>query len=281
LLWREYPSDQSGSYFRQFWDVSDVINRNPDPNPDALKAFEESLRDIKELHTWGIDSALGSHENRSLPTGRKPDPQAGQQPADIPDEERKLVLVIRGELPKRYPTAMIFLQEAKWVEENGVFIRKLNQDDPKIRIKEPVFKAQIEPDLYFLGFDLTIKEAEGNTIPPPEGEEPGWFVVIQERPGEPRFGLDLKDEDDPLLDVTQLSAWNQLTWDHLGDPNEIPFINVRQVPKPAVVGGDTESPNDLNITWDSNAADMAYILYQVPVMVAIHAANMLPEKKVV
>ena len=22
LLWREYPTDQRGSYFRQFWDVS-------------------------------------------------------------------------------------------------------------------------------------------------------------------------------------------------------------------------------------------------------------------
>ena len=32
---------------------------------------------------------------------------------------------------------------------------------------------------------------------------------------------------------------------------------------------------DLNIHWGSNAADMAYILYQVPVMVAVHADDLL------
>lgn len=25
-LWREYPTDQRGSYFRQFWDVSGFFN---------------------------------------------------------------------------------------------------------------------------------------------------------------------------------------------------------------------------------------------------------------
>lgn len=30
LLWREYPTDQRGSYFRQFWDVSDQVNNGQD-----------------------------------------------------------------------------------------------------------------------------------------------------------------------------------------------------------------------------------------------------------
>jgi hypothetical protein len=33
---------------------------------------------------------------------------------------------------------------------------------------------------------------------------------------------------------------------------------------------------DSQFKWGRNGADMAYILYQVPVMVAFHAADMLP-----
>ena len=102
LLWREYPTDQRGSYFRQFWDVSDVLKR--DPGKDAETA-EEELRDIKPLHTWGRHSALGTHENRDLPTGAEP------------DESRRVVLVIRGDLLKKYPTAVIYAQKATWVDD--------------------------------------------------------------------------------------------------------------------------------------------------------------------
>ena len=87
LLWREYPTDQRGSYFRQFWDVGDVVAR--DDGTDA-SAREEALRDITPLHTWGRTTALGSHDNRALPTGSEPG-------------DARLVLVIRGDLLKRYP----------------------------------------------------------------------------------------------------------------------------------------------------------------------------------
>ena len=49
LLWREFPTDQRGSYFRQFWDVGEIVNR--DPAKDAA-ALEEKLRDIQPLHLW-------------------------------------------------------------------------------------------------------------------------------------------------------------------------------------------------------------------------------------
>src|SRR6185295_9105659 len=37
LLWREYPTDQRGSYFRQFWDVSAFLDPDADPNAEAQK----------------------------------------------------------------------------------------------------------------------------------------------------------------------------------------------------------------------------------------------------
>ena len=50
--------------------------------------------------------------------------------------------------------------------------------------KFPLFRGRIEPDITFLGFDLTDEDARGG------GSEPGWFFVIQEQPSAPRFGMD-------------------------------------------------------------------------------------------
>src|SRR6266498_1787884 len=108
LLWREYPTDQRGSYFRQFWDVSSYLNKEGlDP-----KALREKLRDIPPIHRWPRASDLGDHDYRE---------QGGEK-----DEE--VVLVIRGELLKKYPTAEIYAHRAKWaVDEHGN--RKL--DEPR------------------------------------------------------------------------------------------------------------------------------------------------------
>lgn len=248
LLWREYLTDQRGSYFRQFWDVSDVVNRDESRTPAEV---EEELRDVAPLHRWRSDTALGTHESRSLPTG------AGAQ--------ARLVLVIKGRVLQRYPTTMIFAQKAVWeTDELGNEVRRLDETDPSSHLREPVFKAEIEPDLTFLGFDLTASEAKGRATRPPN--EPGWFFVFQQRPGEPRFGMDILEPGEPL---PAIETWNDLSWNHLGvGPLEHVDLSVAP-PDPA-------DPADRQIVWGSNAADLAYILYQAPVMVAFHAADMLP-----
>ena len=53
----------------------------------------EKLHDIPPLHTWPRDSALGDHDNRE---------RAGRRTSE------ELVLVIRGELLKKYPNAVIY-----------------------------------------------------------------------------------------------------------------------------------------------------------------------------
>ena len=55
----------------------------------------------------------------------------------------------------------------------------------------PLYEAKVDPDIYFFGFDLTVEKAKGGTGENP-GDDPGWFFVIKERPGEPRFGLDTR-----------------------------------------------------------------------------------------
>lgn len=249
LLWREFPTDQRGSYFRQFWDVGDAVNRNPDKTAAQI---EEELLDITKLHTWDRGTALGNHGNRPLP-------DAG---------EARLVLVVRGDLLKKYPTTVIYAQQAMWIKDKDDprrDIRELDIINPaETTIKEPIFKAEIEPDVYFLGFDLTATIAKGNPVP--AARDPGWFFVFQERPGEPRFGLD-NNSDEPL---DEASKWNDLAWEHLENFASLGFIDFNAGIRASI----TES-TDFQFQWGRNAADMAYILYQVPVMVAFHAADML------
>jgi hypothetical protein len=250
LLWREFPTDQRGSYFRQFWDVGDVVNRDTNKTQAQL---EEELLDVKKLHEWENTTNLDSHENRPLPPGGD-------------EDESRLVLVVRGDLLKKYPTVVIYAQRAKWAVEDGRDVRVLDNDDPSQTIKNPIFKAEIEPDIRFLGFDLTKKVAKGSTDR--QANDPGWFFVLQERPGEPRFGLD-NLSGEPLEPPIK---WNHLAWEHLADFENLDVVNLN-ANAPTVVVND---PTDSRFVWGRNAADMAYILYQVPVMVAFHAADMLP-----
>jgi hypothetical protein len=279
LLWREYPTDQRGSTFRQFWDASTAFNSKG----LAADAFKESLRDIPPLHKWSVNSRLGSHNNRS---------QNG---------DKDLVLVIRGELLKRYPTAVIYAHRACWqkktvtaddakkepcdrsgamdprVERRMVTLSDAEEaSPPPEKVRMPLYKAKVEPDIYFLGFDLKVADVKGGTGEDPN-DDPGWFFIIKERPGEPHFGLDIDAPD-------KLNVWNDLSWPAVqpGAPGK--FIEIATAP---VIPGLTDPgaadekfpqfQDDQKIQWsnDMNSAHLAYILFQAPVLVGVHASEML------
>jgi hypothetical protein len=285
LLWREYPTDQRGSYFRQFWDVSAYL---PEAGAD-LEQLKEKLRDIPELHRWTAASALGDHDNREV-GGTK---------------EEEVVLVIRGELLKKYPTAVIYAQRAKWrMKPNpngpGEVIDNTKERDladipagledspPRTIVKTPLYSAKVDPDIYFFGFDLTAAVAKGSDGSHPGDEDkPGWFFVLKERPGEPRFGLDVGGPN------AVKHTWNDLAWEDAapGVP-EGGFLQITSATAPigltkptdttqAEFEEELEQYNDDNqVVWrqDADAADLAYVLYQVPVMVAVHGSEMLTIK---
>jgi hypothetical protein len=270
LLWREYPTDQRGSYFRQFWDVRGFL-ADPAADPRALR---ERLRDIPELHRWPLDSGLGSHDHRAAQG----------------DKEEELVLVIRGELLKKYPTAVVYAHRAAWERAADGAIdqtrpRRLAAltpaeaaNPPRTLVKTPLYEAKVEPDVYFLGFDLTAESARGGGSTAGE-EDPGWFFVIKERPGDPRFGLDLPREGPHGT----LHTWNDLAWtDVLDTYTPGGFLRVGQrapVLTDPGAGSDAKEQydEDVRFQWraDTDAAELAYILFQVPVLVAVHAAEML------
>jgi hypothetical protein len=258
LLWREFPTDLRGSYFRQFWEVKGVTN--PDTPSDA-----EKLKDIVKIHTWQSTSGLGSH---------KPDPGPN---ADVQPGQKQVVLVIRGELLKRYPNTVIYAQKAIDDGHGNNVIRETDLTPLQFdqELKFPLFRAEIDPDLRFFGFDLTIEKAKGtidsNDFP---NDKRGWFFVIQEVPGEPRFGMDIAYE--PTLDTDNDPAndpkdtWNNLAWNLFG-PTEPPFV--KRFPAPTF-----HKPGAKDLTdhvWAKNSAEMAYILFQTPVMVAVHSSEML------
>ncbi|MEA2549172.1 MAG: hypothetical protein QOE42_1770 [Chloroflexota bacterium] len=269
LLWREYPTDQRGSSFRQFWDVSTVL-AEAGVDRDELR---ERLRDIPEIHRWATTTPLGNHDNRD----------AGGA------AEEELVLAIRGELLKKYPTAVIYAHRAAWQRRsNGEIdkskVRRLagdagsEADPPPTLVKTPLYEARVDPDITFFGFNLTAEAARGGSISGGE-DDPGWFFVIKERPGEPRFGLD--DADRPPDDHVQ--TWNELAWVDV----------LPAVPRPNLQTGDRtvvasaarptdelvarQWDEDHTFAWrvDTDAAEIAYILYQLPVLMAVHAAEML------
>jgi hypothetical protein len=266
LLWREYPTDLRCTTFRQFWDVRSVINTEG-LSENALK---ERLYDIPEIHRWPRSSELGTHNHRQPPGTKR----------------EQAVLVIRGELLRKYPTAVIYAHLAEWERKpDGTpdlgKVRTLARltsaeeaDPPRSKVRAPLYEAKADPDVYFFGFDLTVPEAKGGSGHPSD-DAPGWFFVIKERPGDPRFGFDLSGA--PAQEVM-----DELTWDdaatapgaHLG---AVALASVTlQSPAGDPEGKQPQHDDDVKANQAaSSSARWAYLLFRSPVMVAVHADEML------
>ena len=181
LLWRDYPTDQRGTYFQQFWDTAGAP-----PRPD-----------IPPIHKWG-ERALGT---TAIGAGGD-----------------KLVLLIRGELLRRYPGTVIYAVKAVKNESGGRDFptgqkgKPTDPPPPPPVVSHPIFRGTLEPDVTFVGFELTPAEVVAGL---------GWYFVLQQQPTEPRFGLD----DDPFGEgedgvVPELKTWRALNWAHLAPSAE-------------------------------------------------------------
>lgn len=173
--------------------------------------------DVNPIHTWH-DRPLG-------------DPQTA------PAGDR-FVMLIRSSLLRRYPSAVIYA--AKAIKPNNVRKPTKSPDDEE----HPVFRGSMQPDVTFFGFDLTVDEVVGTGT----GEDQGYFIVIQEQPGEPRFGFDVGT---PLNDGTHL---------------EVSF------------GAPAGSTTGASLHWGRNGAHIAAMLRQQPVRIAIHASQFVKQQ---
>lgn len=269
LLWREYPTDQRGSYFKQFWDVTDYQDPNDGSNAQTSESIENSRHDITEIATWTNSFPFG-HETHSPGSGGD-----------------KIVLVIRGELIRKYPNVLIYAQKA---EERAAtpdttavenYEHRLLNEDPMDteKIKYPIFQGQIG-DVYLLGFDISPDDVKGPELETDMQDgniNQGYYFIFRERPGQTRFGLDATSTlAAEHTGIPPIDDWNDLSWDEVGQIGDFLDVNA---PLNVVQDGDLSPPwnasGDTSVNPDFNAADLAHILYQSPVMVAVHACKML------
>ena len=154
LIWRGYPTDQRGTCLHRFWERGGSV----DGASDDIPAIDE---------TWAGE--LGSH---------------------LLGEQNLVVVVVRGEVLRRYPRTVIYAARAQWVDGRrrpepaspGV-----SATDPAFPERHPAFVGVIPPDVAYVGFDLP-SDARGD--PDPAANNPGWFFVFQQPSAEVRFGLD-------------------------------------------------------------------------------------------
>jgi hypothetical protein len=217
LLWRRYPTDRRGTAFRRFWDRIDDSD------------------DIEPIHMWRGPNRLGSNS--------------------FGDADGSIVLLVRGQLLRRYPNTLIYAAPA-------TASRRI---DPSVAPIAPVFAGFLEPDLAFVGFDLDSDAAAAGN---------GTMFVLQEQPAEPRFGLDVPSGTPSAAATVAPSSWSDLTWDHVATaPGE--FLDV------SVFSGNPQRPLSptapaITASFGAGAGHMAAITFQRPFRAAVHSSEILP-----
>jgi hypothetical protein len=162
-----------------------------------------------------------------------------------------LLLLVRSDLLRRYPRATLCLERASTATPHM----------PDGSEKQPRLRFKLTDDTALLGFDLSQAAFLGL-----DGGS-GWYFVLQEHPGEPRFGLPAPD---PATYNTNPSSWTTCTWSNLVS-NEA-ALNALGYLGSAWPRGQSLDLNGLTWGATSNAAQMASILMRDPVRVAIHGS---------
>ncbi|MBX9246150.1 hypothetical protein ICW40_15220 [Actinotalea ferrariae] len=213
LLWRRYPTDRRGTPLRAFWD------RGP------------GGRDIEPVHTWSPSGRLGSHG-------------AG-------DADGALVLLVRGQLLRRYPHTVVYAAPA--TPDRRI--------DPAAAPVLPVFAGHLDPDIVFVGFALSAADATAGD---------GTMFVLQEQPTEPRFGLDVPRGDEQT--GAPPTTWSDLTWGHVGVAPGGHF-------SVAAIDGSAARPltegSPTSVQFGKDAAHVAALTFQRPFRAAVHSSEVL------
>lgn len=217
LLWRGYPTDQRGTYFRRFWNAGK----------------DDLAQDIARY----TPTSLGSHLDPTL---------------------NGVVLLVRGQLIRRYPHAIVLAMYAGGIDANGVPIF----EDPVAQpgsLAAITFHGPLPPDMVLVGFDLSveaIQAAPGNGI--------GWWFVIAEHPTAPRFGLELNS-------TVPTTSRDRVGWDLPGMTRLDQYLDTR-TPR---VFADGQEPGSPTATFGADAASIARVLLRDPRRAAFEAQKLL------
>lgn len=182
LLWREYPTDCRGTYFHRFWDGT----------KDELSG---------PIHRFSR-KPLGSHVGLGAPG------QSG-----------RAVVVVRGEVVRRYPDLTIMAMKSLPRGAGGATTDDkgrpfLPESPSQGTVARTIFVAPLEPDIMLAGLDLTVDELR----------KPDWWIVLSEHPQAPRFRRsepDLAGHEVRFAKTTGLAHGAALAADRLENPNRI------------------------------------------------------------
>jgi hypothetical protein len=163
LLWRGYPTDQRGTYFQRFWEAGQDELSGP-------------------IHLFSR-TPLGTHLK----------PVAG-------GAKGRVVLVVRGELIRRYPDAiMVAMRQIGTAPDGHPVFADPAQPGAAAGV---LFHVPLRPDTILTAFQLTVEDVRA---------QPWWFVLA-EHPTAPRFGLEPARGGPPPSPVGR----DQVTWDTFG-----------------------------------------------------------------
>lgn len=234
-LWRGAPYYLWTTAVRQFWQVEGLVDEKAsDHDPELSK-------DITRLARWSAASPLGSHDPRGMPT------------------DERAVLLVRGDVLKRYPNTLVYAVPTLVTGDPALDEYSDGSDAGRLW---PIFSGSLPPDLTFLGFDTTA-----TTLCRGGPGDRGYFIVLEERLGEPRFGFD--DVDGPPPPLSGATWWYDMAWSHFQ-----PGVGRDSY----IDGAVPSSAADLVPSWGTpgtSAATVANICLQRPVRVAVHASQML------
>ena len=205
--------------------------------------------DITRLHTWTPASTLGTHSAGPVP-------------------QQSFVFLLRGQLLRMFPRTSIFLVRAT---VSGGVTRPVQVD---ATAKLPVFSGWLDPDVTFLGFDVGVAEVRGAN--PQTAADPGWFVVIQEQPTQPSFGVSA--EAGGLGPNGRYASWADLGVKDLavvggrvenGDP--FGYVDLAATTTAAFLArAPTGAPS-----WDGRSDSLAVILLRRPFRLFLHGSDLL------
>ena len=149
-----FPTDQRGTYFRQFWDAGGDELPRPTQSVNPVSTSRGSLP--------GRQTVVSVRIARGAAVGQ-------------------MVFSIRGDLLRRYPRAMVYALEGVWSPDGT---RRELGTTGVIRCSRDAITGHHHARLSLT--DDRFAGADNKA-----GGHPGWFFVLQEQPTEPRFGLDV------------------------------------------------------------------------------------------
>jgi hypothetical protein len=191
--------------------------------------------DIGDIGSWDGATAVGSHV------------MAGAS----------MILLVRSELVRRYPGVLVAAVPGEW---NGGTLPRTPVKDPS-RVVLPAFRGRIGSDVLYAGFaQPSITAAIGANTP---AGDAGWFFLLSENPGDPRFGLDPDAESATPTRAT-------LAWTHLQLPDGARYATVASFPP---VADAIFPPANVSFTpANATAASIATLTRQRPFRAFLHAS---------